>query len=245
MPSYIVGSSNALQLRVNAQTTGGMSITVQCDFSLQRHYYPSLDGAQAKLQNSILYAAVSMGQLEIDLHHLGQFLEHRVTIAGTTSPSIGAQFAAAGRAWMLGANVQEAAAAGDRFQLHDDYVLQSGRTWRVDNVSLNRQHAPNHCYPIAGPQLWANVSQAEFAAAAALRWLEREMETRGVREPLSKKWNSMRHMSPAEQNASSLFRAISGARTHMRQGNIAPHARDMLGRVSGRADLLSELAKIQ
>lgn len=231
MPVQIIPSPNATTLVVSG---------VRVDFSLQRHYYPFLDGAQAKPQNSILYATVSNIQVQADLRSLGDLIEQRML-----SPNISNLAAGAARARLMGAGVKEAAAKAMQAQLHDDYRVQSGRTWRVDNVAMNRLGAPNHCYPIAGLNLWTNVSQTEFAAAAALRWLERELEMKGVRDTLSKKWNSMLHMSNAEQNINSLFRAISGARTHTRQGNLSGNAIDMLGQVSGRADLLKELAKIQ
>lgn len=212
MSVQIITQPNALvvEIRVGRQV-------VRLDFSKQRHYYPNLDGAKAKPQNSILYRALSIGNLVTELTELGGRVAARME-----APK--------------GRSRRQAVASS---KLHDDYRLLRGRTWRVDNVAMDPDRPPNHCYPIAGPQVWDRVSQSEFAAAAALRRLEVELEARHVRDSVSNKWRSMQHMSPGQQNGNSLFRALSGARTHMRNQNLP--TRKNLATVSGCGRLLHDL----
>lgn len=213
MPVSLTGSRNAKKVHISI----GSSRSILLDFSLQRHYYPNLDDSQAKPMNSIIYYSVAEDAIEEQLKDLGTFIEAKIKSLG---------------------------AGGDLATANGDYNLGSSlMTWRVDNVSLDATRPPNHCYPISGANLWANVSQKEFAATAAIRSLEVAMT--GIRDSVSKKWKSLQHLPPSERNANPIYTAISGARTHLRQGNIQSSAVSRIGIVSGRPDLLKEIAKIQ
>jgi hypothetical protein len=234
--------SSVLRLTVGS-TQANTDLHVALDLSLKRHAYKFLEGAQAKIQNSILYGSLDQLEIEKDLHHVGGQLEARMGATGAVAPSWQSQLVAAGRALMTqggGINVRRAveeAAATDPTSLFGDYQVLGGRTYRVDNVAIDRLRAPNHCYPIAGPSLWSNVSQTSFAAAAALRRLDLAFE--GVRGSLADKWRSMKHLSAEQQRDNELWTAMTGARTQVRMMAAPDH--NLLSLVSGRGDLIKAL----
>lgn len=222
------------------------NLSIRLDMSAKRHSYNSLEGAQAKVVNSVLYHSVRAADIEADLYNLGGQLEDRIGITGAVRPSWQSQLVSAGRAIMAqggGINVHQAIAdaeANDPTILFGDYQVHGGRTYRVDNVAIRRLDPPNHCYPIAGPSLWSNVSQTDFAAIAALRRLEVAMV--GMRGTLADKWRSMQHMDANGRQGNELWAAMTGARTQVRM--VGDEVKNRLTIVSGRGDLVKALAAL-
>lgn len=246
MPVNAIKNTNTMRLTV----TAAPALIVNLDMSLARHAYSWLEDAQAKPMNSILHAIITANDILQDLRSLGSQLEQKMLAPTTPKISLAAQLALTRQVMNAGNGVNAATqrinAVGTQQggytlpMLHGDYTVASGRTYRVDNVAMNPTQAPNHCYPIAGPNLWANVSQATFAAAAAVCRLQNAMVT--VRDDLPKKWKSLSSMPPSERVNNALFNAISGARTHF--NGLPGGDKSILGVVSGQSNLLRSLASL-
>lgn len=204
-------------------------MVLRLDCSLQRHSYLYLDGASAKVVNSILHFDILAVAVAADLESVGKQLkvklEALLRLPSNQRDAFGNQVLqdAGGLAQNANGNLLEAAIGGTLF---GDYTADSKRVYRVDNVAINRTRPPNHCYPISGPDLWANVSQTAFAAAATLRRLQLEMRRYpGNEKPgwLAEKWKSLQYVGPAAGNTT--YAAISGARTQIKAASEIEQAK--------------------
>ncbi len=254
MPVTAAAALNALgnvaQLSLNATPTANaplVALTLDC--SLSRHAYQHIDGANAKPLNSILF--FSMGAVDVltDLASIGTELVTRLDGLLRQAP-LQRDIIAAGMIRALGGPGAAAfgGAAPNRLDvilggtLFGDYTATSGRTYRVDNTGMNPTRRPNHCYPIAGPELWAAVSQTAFAAAAALRRLELDMRRYPKHEKpgfIAEKWKSLQYAGAG--NAT--FGAISGARTQIRAASALEQTK--LGEVSNVPWLIEQVVALK
>ncbi|RYG91544.1 hypothetical protein EU803_10680 [Loktanella sp. IMCC34160] len=168
---------NACHIRVQYNPPGGAPpLILNLDMSLQRHCYRNLEQAQAKPANSVLLNSVSDQDIDTDLRGLGQQVETRMAGGGQPfRPTLAEQLAGVRRGMDAGTgitgsvNAMEAAIPTTVF---GDYVVASGRTYRVDNTAINFLAPANHCYPIAGPGLWGNIDLTTFAGIVSFRRLE-------------------------------------------------------------------------
>ncbi|MEM8800056.1 MAG: hypothetical protein AAGF15_08260 [Pseudomonadota bacterium] len=187
MAVTVTRSPNAYKIQVQAHPPGGAPPqTLNLDMSLQRHAYRNLEQAAAKPQNSILHNAVTDAEIERDLAEVGQQVEAKLKGQGqpmnSFAPTLAQQLAGVRQGMDAGAGVGgsiQSMETNVQQTAFGDYRVASGRTYRVDNPSINVMAAANHCYPIAGPGLWANVDQSAFAGAVMFRRLEVALSGKG------------------------------------------------------------------
>lgn len=158
--------------------------SVTLDMSLQRHAYAYLAASEPKPMNSMLHGAVSQLQIEADLLQLGQLVEQKLQRLGQPAkffvPGLIEQLAGVRAGMDAGLGIRDSFLRMENgIDSFCDFRVASGRTYRVDNSANSFTLPPNHCYPIAGPKVWAQINQLEFAGIVMFRRIERMMERKG------------------------------------------------------------------
>jgi hypothetical protein len=201
--------------------------------SLQRHAWAWIGSADAKPMNSVLHGSVLEAQIQQDLLNVGDMMVQRVggnDVGGVTThrPSLHDQVLAIGRLGALPAAGQGlvAAVAGEintavATNMFGDYTVRSGRTYRVDNTAIDFMNAANHCYPIAGPGLWAGMDQTTFAGASSFRRLEQVVASKQGKSA-HEIWRSLEN-DPTSRNTP-IYGAFTGARTQYQAMSAATRA---------------------
>lgn len=237
---------NAYQIRIQIQPPrGGPPQMLNLDMSLQRHAYRNLEQAQAKPMNSVLQNGVSDADIESDLRALGQQVEAKIRglaqPAQSFQPSLAQQLAAVRQGMNAGQGIRGSVnqiEAEILKTVFGDYVVASRRTYRVDNTAINFMVQANHCYPIAGPGLWAAIDQATFAGIVSFRRLEQALA--GKRESVEKIWDKLARDPGGRHNP--LHGHFIGAATQY--GRLSNLLRQKIIETAGNSKRHQEIGKL-
>jgi hypothetical protein len=189
MPVAAINANNVVQLTVN------LDVARVLDFSLQRHHYGYIEGAASAPVNSILHHDVDPMVMVGEAVEVGHQLETAYATHGAV------------------------AVAANTALLYGDYVVKSGRTYRVDNSATVGW--PNHFFVISGNDVWGGLVRDDWLAAQVIRRLQVAVagDPKSQMGKLLDRYGKLRGdptLTNADKNRFAVYSAMEAARVQLR-----------------------------
>ncbi|CAM5239938.1 hypothetical protein GCM10010329_45330 [Streptomyces spiroverticillatus] len=172
----------------------GGDTPLRLDMSLQRHSYRHCGTGAAAVANSLLHASVTDATMIAEGIEVGDKVEELLKKAkGSWKALFGKTL-----------------------------TVTSKRTYLIDNSGLNPNGSPNHFFVTGGPDVWAGISAADYAAARDIRLLELAIAARRQRSDTYDYLNPKKLLEKEQETGGTtnpVVVAVRTARTSLRQAS--------------------------